>query len=242
MPPGEPAGTDAAPDDGFFRDDILSRTAFGVLMLFVLGACATPQTPPPGPAPKTAARDAEILVLAGGRSHFFENRRPHCLAYVLDGDWEFAVQKAALRTTDRRRFVGVVLQGAEAIPGKPESDAVARAITQIISDAEKEWGGPVHARVQPFPAFRGGAVLLEFAEVTITPQMAAQVTGPVKPAVGQKIRPPLRVIAPFDARLVMVVTALDLADARAVGSTLEVTEDPQCWRRTIRERFPGVLQ
>ncbi|WP_410967288.1 hypothetical protein, partial [Salmonella sp. SAL4436] len=75
-------------------------------------ACATTTTAPPprGSVPKSAARDAEILVLAGGRSHFFENRRPHCLAYVLDGDWEFAVQKAALRSVDRRRFVGVVLQ------------------------------------------------------------------------------------------------------------------------------------
>jgi hypothetical protein len=209
----------------------------------LLVACATTTGgPPPGPLPKTIARDAEILVLAGGRSHFFENRRPHCLAYALDGDWEFAVQKAALRSTDRRRFVGVVLQSAEAIAGKPEGDLVARAATQIIGDTEKEWGGAVHARVQAFPAFRAGAVLLEFAELTITPQMAARMAGTTKLAVGQKTRPPLRVIAPFDASLVMVVTALDLDDARAVGSTLEVTEDPQCWRRTIRERFPGVLQ
>jgi hypothetical protein len=210
----------------------------------LLAACATTAAPPraTGPPPKTAARDAEILVLAGGRSHFFENRRPHCLAYALDGEWEFAVQKAALRSTDRQRFVGVVLQSAEAIAGKPGTDLVARAVTQIIGDTEKEWGGAVHARVQAFPAFRAGAVLLEFAELTVTPQMAARMAGPTKPAVGQKTRPPLRVIAPFDDSLVMVVTALELADARAVGSTLEVTEDPQCWRRTIQERFPGVLQ
>ena len=49
-------------------------------------------------------------------------------------------------------------------------------------------------------------------------------------------------IAPFDADLLMVVTALDLADARAIARTLEVSEDPLCWRRTIRERFSGVLQ
>ena len=215
-----------------------------VLLAPLVVACATTTTAPPprGSVPKSAARDAEILVLAGGRSHFFENRRPHCLAYVLDGDWEFAVQKAALRSVDRRRFVGVVLQSADTIPGKPGSDVVARAITQIIADTEKEWGGPVHARVQPFSAFRAGAVLLEFADVTITSQMAARATGPVKPTVGQKISPPLRVIAPFDAALLMVVTALDLADARAVAGSLEVTEDPQCWRRTIQQRFPGVLQ
>jgi hypothetical protein len=49
------------------------------------------------------------------------------------------------------------------------------------------------------------------------------------------------VVAPFDASLVMVVTALDVSDARSIASTLEVTEDPQCWRATIRERFPGAL-
>ena len=228
------------------------RAAAVGLLVPLLAACATVENRPAGPTPKTAAREAEppktaareaeILVLSGGRSHFFENRRPHCLAYVLEGDWEFAAQKAALRSTDRRRFVGVVLQGAEAIPGRPDGDLVTRAITQIIADSEKEWGGPVHARVQAFPGLRAGAVVLEFAEVTITSQMAARMTTPNKPAVGQKIRPPLRVIAPFDAGLVMVVTTLDVADARAIASTLEVTEDPQCWRRTIRERFPGVLQ
>jgi hypothetical protein len=218
------------------------RLAAVGLLALVLAACATAETRPAGPVPRSVARDAEILVLTGGQSHFFENRRPHCLAYVLDGEWEFAVQKAALRSTDRRRFVGVVLQSAETIPGKPDGDLVTRAITQIIADTEKEWGGSVHARVQAFPALRAGAVLLEFAEVTITPQMAARMTTATKPAVGQKIRPPLRVIAPFDAGLVIVVTALDVADARAVAGTLEVTEDPQCWRQTIRARFPGVLQ
>ena len=117
MQPGEPAGTDAAFHDGSFRGDTLSRAALAVLGLFVLGACATAEKPPPGPAPKTAVRDAEILVLAGGRSHFFENRRPHCLAYVLDGDWEFAAPKAALRTTDRRRFVGVVWEKSKPCEG-----------------------------------------------------------------------------------------------------------------------------
>jgi hypothetical protein len=212
------------------------------LLALHLAACATVEPRAAGPVPKSAAREAEILVLSGGRTHFFENRRPHCLAYVLDGDWEFAAQKAALRSTDRRRFVGVVLQSAEAIPGRPGGDLVTRAITQIIVDTEKEWGTSVHARVQAFPALRPGAVLLEFAEVTVTAQMAGRMTTPTRPAVGQKIRPPLRVIAPFDAGLVMVVTTLDVSDARAIASTLEVTEDPQCWRRAIRERFPGVLQ
>ena len=66
-------------------------------------------------------------------------------------------------------------------------------------------------------------------------------TGPNPPAVGSTLRLPLRVVAPFDSSLVMVVTALDASDARAIAGTLEVTEDPQCWRRTIQERFPGAL-
>jgi hypothetical protein len=202
--------------------------ALGLLALLA-SACATTQNRPAGPPPKTVTRGAEILVLAGGRSHFFENRRPHCLAYVLDGEWEFAAQQAALRTADRRRLVGVVLQSAEVLPGSPGSDLVTRAITQIIADTEREWGVPLQARVEAFPTLRPGAVVLEFESVTW-------------PAVGQTTRLPLRVVAPFGAGLVMVVTALELADARAIATTLEVTEDPQCWRQTIRQRFPGVLQ
>ena len=180
--------------------------------------------------------------MSGGRSHFFENRRPHCLAYVLDGEWEFANQQAALRTPDRRRFVGVVLQGSEVLPGPPGSDLVIRAIAQIIADTEKEWGMPVQARVEAFPSLRPGAVVIDFESIAITPEVAARMTAPNRPVVGQRLKLPLRVVAPFDASLVMVVTVLEVDDARAIASSLEVTEDPQCWRRTIRERFPGVLQ
>lgn len=212
------------------------------LLALGLGACATTPTPPATSPARTSTRGAEILVLADGRSHFFENRRPHCLAYVLEGDWEFAAQQAALRTLDRRRYVGVVLQGAEVLPGPPGSDLVTRAIAQIIVETEKEWGVPVQARVEAFPRLRPGAVAIEFESIPITPEVAARLTAPARPAAGQRLRLPLRVVAPFDAGLVMVVTVLELDDARAVAGTLEVTEDPQCWRRTIRERFPGVLQ
>ena len=215
--------------------------ALGLLALLASG-CATAQNRPAGPPPQTVTRGAEILVLAAGRSHFFENRRPHCLAYVLDGEWEFADQRAALRTADRRRLVGVVLQSAEVLPGPPGSDLVTRAITQIIADTEKEWGVPLRARVEAFPTLRPGAVVLEFESVVITPELAARLPGPSRPAVGQTTRLPLRVVAPFGDGLVMVVTALELTDARAIATTLEVTEDPQCWRQTIRQRFPGVLQ
>jgi hypothetical protein len=40
----------------------------------------------------------------------------------------------------------------------------------------------------------------------------------------------------------MVVTALDLADGRAIARTLEVSEDRLCWRQTIRARFPDVVR
>jgi hypothetical protein len=216
------------------------RRAAVLLLGLLVGACATGEHAPSGPPPTTTARDAEILVLAGGRSHFFENRRPHCLAYVLEGEWEFAGQQAALRTADRGRFVGVVLQGADAISGA--GDLVSRAIAQIIADTDKEWGQPLQTRMEAFPASRAGAVLLEFEEVTVTAEAAARTAGPGPSVIGRKVRLPLRVIAPFDASLVMVVTALDVADARAIFDSLEVTEDPQCWRQAIRERFPGVLQ
>ncbi len=40
----------------------------------------------------------------------------------------------------------------------------------------------------------------------------------------------------------MVVTVADVADARQVLDTLEVTENQRCWETTIHERFPGVLR
>lgn len=220
---------------------VAARSAAVVLLALLAGACATTASRPAAPPAKTTTRDAEVLVLSNGRTHFFENRRPHCLAYVLDGEWEFAVQTAALRTTDRSRFVGVVLLDAAALPDPGGGDLVARAITHLIVDTEKEWGSSARVKVESFAALKPGAVLLEFDPVTITRELAARMTGPNPPAVGSTLRLPLRVVAPFDSSLVMVVTALDAGDARAIAGTLEVTEDPQCWRRTIQERFPGAL-
>jgi hypothetical protein len=62
--------------------------------------------------------------------------------------------------------------------------------------------------------------------------------GPSRPAVGQATRLPLRVITPFDADLVMVVTAVDLADTRAIARTLEVSEDPLGWRQRSERASP----
>ena len=103
-------------------------------------------------------------------------------------------------------------------------------------------GPPRPVKVEAFPGLKTGAVLLEFEDVTITRELAVRMTGPNPPAVGSTLRLSRRVVAPFDASLVMVVTALDVSDAQAIARTLEVTEDPQCWRRTIQERFPGALQ
>ena len=55
------------------------------------------------------------------------------------------------------------------------------------------------------------------------------------------MRPPHRVIAPFAAGFTLVATVVDVEDARQVLATLEVTEEPQCWRNVIRKRFPGVM-
>jgi hypothetical protein len=220
---------------------VAARSAAVALLALLVGACALTASRPAAPPPKTATRDSELLVFAKGRTYFFENRRPHCLAYALDGEWEFAVQAAALRTADRSRFVGVVLQDATALSDPGAGDLVARAITHIIVDTEKEWGGPARVKVEAFPGLKSGAVLLEFEDVTITRELAARMAGPNPPAVGSTLRLPLRAVAPFDASLVMIVTALQTSDAQAVARTLEVTEDPQCWRRTIQERFPGAL-
>ena len=217
-----------------------ARSAALALLVLSAGACATAQRSPAGPPARLVTREAEVLVLSGGRSYFFENRHPHCLAYGLEGEWEFAAQRAALRTTDRRRFVGVVLQDSGAFPGSGGGDLVTRAITHIIADTEREWGRGVHVKVEAFSSLRPGAVLLEFEDVTVTPELAARMTRPSPPAVGQRVQLPLRVVAPFDSTLVMVVTALEVGDAQAIARTLEVTEDPQCWRRTILERFPGA--
>ena len=61
-------------------------------------------------------------------------------------------------------------------------DVVARAITHIIVDTEKEWGGPARVKVEAFPGWKSGAVLLEFEDVTITRELAARMTGPNPPA------------------------------------------------------------
>jgi hypothetical protein len=217
-----------------------ARFAAIALLALLIGGCATTARPPAASFSKISTRDAEVLVLADGHAHFFENRRPHCLAYALDGEWEFAVQTAALRTQDRSRFVGVVLQDAAALPDPGTGELVARALTHIIVDTEREWGGPPRVKIEAFPALKPGGVLLEFEDVTVTPELAARMTGPNPAAVGSRLRLPLRVVAPFDASLVMVVTALNVGDAQSIARTLEVTEDPQCWRRTIQERFPGA--
>ena len=217
-----------------------ARWAAAVFLAALTGACATTAPRPAAPPPRAVTRDAEVLILTNGKTHFFENRRPHCLAYGLDGEWEFAGQTAALRTADRSRFVGVVLQDKDALPDPGSSDLVARAIAHIIGDTEKEWGGPLQLKVEGFATLKPGAVLLEFEDVTITPALLTRMTGPNPPAVGSRLRLPLRVVAPFDPSLVMVVTALNVSDAQAIARTLEVTEEPQCWRRTILERFPDA--
>ena len=210
-----------------------------LLALFVSGCAMAPATH--GATPRIRQRGAEIIIIKDGRTHYFENRLPHCLAYTLAGEWEFAIQEAALRTPDRRHFVGLSVFATDTLPG-PEGDPVSRAIAYFQAEVEKDWGWPVPSTVEPFPASHSGAILLQFNEVTMTSQAVARVLGPEKPNVGQTVRITKRVLAPFLAGSVMVVAVGDVTDARQVLDTLELTEHPRCWEPTIRERFPGVLR
>lgn len=222
-----------------YGPSVLATRRLCLVAMFVTG-CAT-ATPSGSQAPPQAkVRGPEVIVLAAGRTHYFENRLPNCLAYALAGEWDFASQPSALRTADDRRFVRVALHRAEAITGPRGGDAIARAAADIVAETEKDWGRRVQTNVESFPASRPGTVLLRFDEFVVTPEIARRATGPSPPAVGQTIRLPLRVIAPFDAGFVMIVTAVDPGDAREIFRTLEVTQDPQCWGRTIPRRFPGL--
>ena len=186
--------------------------------------------------PRAKSRGAETIVLAGTRTHYFENRSPHCLAYRLPGEWDFAAQQAALRSAGGDRVVSVVLYS-----NPTGGDGVAQTLAYIIADTEKEWGGPVPSTIGPFEASRTGAVFLRFDDVVITPSTAGRTIGTTRAAAGQTVRLPLRIVAPFATGFTLVATVLDVSDAREILDTLEVTDEPQCWRSVIRKRFPGVL-
>jgi hypothetical protein len=186
--------------------------------------------------PRAKARGPEIIVLAGGRTHYFENRSPHCLAYTLPGEWDFAAEEAALRAADGRRVVGVALYS-----NPTGGDGVAQTLAYIIADAEKDWSGPVPSTIEPFSTSRPGALLLRFEDVVVTPATAGRTIGTTRVTVGQRVRLPLRIVAPFVPGFTLVTTVFDVDDARQVLDTLEVTDEPQCWRNVIRKRFPGVL-
>jgi hypothetical protein len=217
---------------------MLRSRSFLLALLLVLGIAAPSRSAEPQASAKS--RGPEVIVRAAGRTHYFENRHPHCLAYTLPGTWDFAIQPAALRAMNALGFVGVALHAVDTIPGPAEGDGVSRAVAHIIASTAKDWGRAVESNTAPFPASRAGAVLLEFREVTVTEEMAARALTSRRPPTGQAARLPLRVIAPFDGDLVMVVTVLDAGHAREVFATLEVTEDVHCWRHTIQERFPTL--
>src|SRR5919197_5007802 len=105
-----------------------------LLALFVSGCAMAPATH--GATPRIRQRGAEIIIIKDGRTHYFENRLPHCLAYTLAGEWEFAIQEAALRTPDRRHFVGLSVFATDTLPG-PEGDPVSRAIAYSQAEVEK---------------------------------------------------------------------------------------------------------
>jgi hypothetical protein len=213
------------------------------LWLLLLAGCApiSQSSPLPQAHARMKVRGPEVVIVADGQTHYFQNLHPHCLAYTLPGEWEFAYQEAALRTPDtRHEFVGVLLWGVVSLPGPPSADPVERAAAYYQADTAKDWGGPVPSTVEPFPQTRPGAVLLQFSEVVVTSEAAARALGPEKPKVGERVGIQKRVIAPLMPGVLIVVTVSDVALARSVLETLEITEDPQCWRGAIRERFPGI--
>jgi hypothetical protein len=213
----------------------------GFVMLLV--ACA-----PTRPVSREAAvrrlvrRDGfEVIVIADGRTYYFENRLPHCLAYSLTGEWGFAIQEALLRASGHGRYVGVLLHSVESLPGTCDLDPVSRAIAAPRADVEKDFGQAPPSTVVPFPAARPGAVLLRFeGTVKLTPNAFARLLGgPWGPQlVGKEGGLPKRVLLPFPTGFITVVTVFEEADARQVLDTLEMTDDPQCWYNTLRQRFP----
>ncbi|HLC43068.1 MAG TPA: hypothetical protein VJO34_15765, partial [Methylomirabilota bacterium] len=94
----------------------------------------------------------------------------------------------------------------ENMPGAPGADPVARAVAYFKADTEKDWGRSIPSTVEPFPASRAGAVLLQFGEVLVTPEAAARLLGPEKPKVGQTAQIQKRVIVPFLSAIVKLKT------------------------------------
>ena len=217
---------------------VMVRAAVGLLIgaQVVLAGCAGLTGRAPGESPRAKARGAEIIVFANTRTHYFENRSPHCLAYRLPGEWDFGTQEAALRSPAGDRVVSVALYSHPTV-----DDGVADTLAHIIAETEKDWGEPVPSTIGPFDASHPRAVVLRFDEVVITPSTAGRTIGTTRAAVGQTVRLPLRIVSPLVTGFTLVATVFDVSDAREILDTLEVTDEPQCWRNVIRKRFPGVL-
>lgn len=217
------------------------------LLALLLASCtATPPSSLEAAAAQVKSRGFEIIIIKDGRTHYFQNLLPRCLAYSIVGEWDFATQELALQTPDRRHFVGVTLWAAEAIPDPPGEagkgfDALTRAIAYIQADSEKDFAQAIPITVAPFPAALPGAVLLKFGKVVLTPEAAARALGPIRPKSSEVVGLPDRVLIAFPPGFVMVLTA-DEADARQVLGSLEVTDHPRCWEPTIHDRFPGALK
>jgi hypothetical protein len=213
--------------------------------LLVLGITGCMSTLPPSREAATAAqmktRGPDIIIVKKPRTYYFENRLPHCLAYSLSGEWDFATQEAALRTPDGRHFVGIQLWDAQRLPGSSEIDPISRAVVYLQADAEKDFAQKVPITVEPFSSALPGAVLVRFEKVLLTPQAAARALGPIRPKSGELVGLPLRAIVPYPPGLVVIlITTWDEDDAREVLATFEMTDDPLCWQSAIRERFPGL--
>jgi hypothetical protein len=215
---------------------VVVRAAVLLLACAHLAGCAVLTGRDGGERPHAKARGAEILVFADTRTHYFENRSPHCLAYRLSGEWDFDGQEATLRSPAGERAVSVTLYGHPT-----GGDGVAQTLAYIIATTEKDRGEPLPSTLGPFDPSHPRAIVLRFDEVVITPSTAGRTIGTARAAVGQTVRLPLRIVAPFVEGFTLVATVFDVSDGREILDTLEVTDEPQCWRRVIRQRFPGVL-
>jgi hypothetical protein len=121
---------------------------------------------------------------------------------------------------------------------------MSRAMAWIHFKTQKEWEMeiPVPSTVESLETSHGRAAILQFGNVVVTAKTAERMLTDTPPKVGTVVSLPKKVIAPVWEGSVMVIISMEIADAREVLETLEITEHPRCWEPTIRERFPGVLR
>ena len=208
--------------------------------LFVVAGCTTAAKPKSGAEPAhVGRRQDEVIVVAPGRTLFFENARAPCPHWSLPGRWTFAQQPGALRHSDGRGFVGVALYPEQEFNRFPGADLVTRAAESFRLQTERDHGEPPITETEPFSAARGGAIVWRVTSAVAIP---AEVIKQRPELAGQRAILPSRVLVPLPSGWLTVITvSLDDVDiAREVIATLETTDRPQCWLPMLRQQFPDV--